>query len=143
MHPRNLPDYLGGWVLMAILLYPSSAWARTRIDLEVESIEVQVPRGVKNENVVITAIVRNNGSETAEQADLKLDLLRNGKRYKSIQDIPVLSHLPRMGSGLSIPVSLGPLPAGHYEAVMKVDPENKIHETEENNNEKRIHFEIA
>ena len=128
---------------MAILLYPSSAWARTRIDLEVESIDVQVPHGVENENVVITAIVRNNGSETAEQVDLKLDLSRDGKRYKSIQDIPVLSHLPQRGSGLSIPISLGPLPPGHYEVVMKADPENKIHETEERNNEKKVHFEIA
>lgn len=141
MYSPNFPGCLGVWSLMAILVYSPSAWAQTRIDLEVVSIAVRLARA-KNENVVITAIVRNNGTETAEQVDLKLDLLKNGKRYKSIEDIPVLSHLPRLGSGLSIPVSLDPLPSGKYEAVMKVDPKNKIHETEEKNNEKSIHFEI-
>lgn len=118
----------------------ASVQAATRIDLEVESVQVRPYQG--DERVEITAGVRNNGSEPATQVYLQLDVKQDGKRVDAIKDIPVLSHLPRSGVGRSIPISLGKMAPGSYDAVVKVDPENVISETNESNNERSVHFNV-
>lgn len=117
--------------------------AQTRIDLQVESLQIQPPRPVPVQPVEVTAIIRNNGSEPAVNFYLALEIKRDGKRVRLIDDIPVLSHLPRSGSGLSIPMSVGNLSAGSYEAVAIVDPNDTIKETNEANNERSIRFQVS
>jgi subtilase family serine protease len=119
-----------------------SVHASTRIDLEVDSAQMGPSRRSANERVEITASVRNNGSEPAENVFLMAEIKKDGKRVKAVKDIPVLAHLPRSGSGQSIPIPIGELPAGSYEAVIFVDPDNAISETDENNNEESIRFNI-
>jgi subtilase family serine protease len=128
--------------LLAILTRAEAVCAQTRVDLEVESVQVGSARLSKNEKVEITASVRNNGSEPAEKVFLQVDVKQDGKRIKAINAIPVLSHLPRLGVGQSIPISLGQLPSGSYESVVMVDPAHLIDETNETNNQRSIRFNV-
>lgn len=128
---------------IAFLITGGVCLAQTRIDLQVESMQIQPPRPVSGQPVEVTATIRNNGSESAENFYLSMEIKRDGRRVRMIDNIPVLSNLPRSGSGLSIPVSMGSLSAGGYEVVVIVDPSDRIKETNEVNNERSIRFQVS
>ena len=117
--------------------------APTRIDLQIESVQLQPPSPAEGKTVTAVAAIRNNGSEPAENFYLSASILKGGKHLKTIQDVPVLSRLPRLGSGLSVPVSLGVLPAGEYQIVVTVDASNAIEETNEGNNSYTKNFRVS
>ena len=112
------------------------------IDLEVESIQIQ-PSGSKAEaSVTAVAVVRNNGSQSAEPFDISISVRQNKKLVRAVQKIPVLSTLPRMGSGKSVPIEIGKLSEGDYEVTAVADPENKLKETNEGNNARSRNFHV-
>ncbi len=117
--------------------------AQTRVDLQVESLKTQPPRPEYGQPVEVTAAIRNNGSEPAENFFLSLEIRRGGKRVRVISNIPALGRLPRLGSGQAIPVSVGILPAGSYEIIAVVDPDDTIAETNEANNERSLQFQVS
>lgn len=125
------------------VLGPGMLWAQTRIDLSVDSAQVNVPRSSQNQKVEITASIRNNGSEAAADADLEVEVFRDGVRVRAFKNVPVLSRLPRNASGQGIPIPLGNLAPGYYEALVRVDPDNRIQETDEVNNVKKISFYVS
>jgi hypothetical protein len=130
-------------IISGFLIAHGVCHAQTRVDLQVEALQIQPSRPVSKQPVEITASIRNNGSEPAENFYLSLEIKRDGKRVRVIDNIPVLSRLPRSGSGLSIPVSVGKLSSGSYEAVATVDPDDTIKETNEVNNERSIRFQVS
>ena len=130
-------------IIMAMPTFVKNAEAQSRIDLVVDSVQVNPSRLSANPKVEVVAVIRNNGSEQVENVSLEVDILKEGKRVKAIKDIPVLAHLPRSGSGQGLPISVGALPVGSYEALVKVDPDNQIPETDEKNNEKKVKFDVS
>ena len=137
--------WIGG-ALCAVCCYPGAhcAFAEpSRIDLEVESIQIQPSRPYSEEPVIMAAVIRNNGSQTAGAFEIAVSVRRDKKQVRSIRKIPVLSTLPRMGSGKSIPVEIGKLPEGDYDVVVTVDPENKLEETHEENNIRIQGFHVS
>ena len=123
------------WVLLFFLLgFAVPLHAATRVDLQIESIQIQPPEPTTVKTVTVVASIRNNGSQAVENGTLSVTLKKDGKKIKTIEDVPVLSSLPRSGAGLSVPLSLGKLQPGDYETVVTVDPGNRIPETNENNN---------
>jgi hypothetical protein len=137
----------GRWVSSSLFLFAACCLflhaepAHASRDLQVESIHIR-PRMGEDEKVEFWASVRNNGSESATEVNLQLDVMQKKKRVKAIKDIPVLSRLPRSGTGQSIPVYIL-LKPGSYDAVIVVDPENKIEETNETNNQKTVSFTVS
>ena len=121
---------------------PSLLAEEGRIDLEIESIQIQPPRPTSEDPITVVSMVRNNGSEFAQNFYVGVAIFQKGKLIKEIDQVPVLSRLPRMGAGLSVPIAIGKLPGGNYEAVVNVDPENQIRETDKKNNQLRKTFQV-
>lgn len=113
------------------------------IDLEVESIQIQPSRPYTGDGVTVVAVIRNNGSQAAGAFEVSVSLRQNEKGIRTIQKIPVLSNLPRMGSGKSVPLEIGKLSEGDYEAAVTVDPENGLQETNEKNNVRTRGFHVS
>ncbi len=134
-------------IMFSLLL--AGAWrcpygySQSRIDLEIVSIQVQTPQLASQRNVAIVATIRNNGSQAVENVSLQVTLKQNGKTLKAIKNIPVLSRLPRLGSSQSLPITLGALEAGQYEIFAIVDPDNQFSETDEENNQRKVNFNVA
>ncbi len=112
------------------------------IDLEVESIQIQPPRARTEDSLTVVAVIRNNGSQSAESFDISLSVRQKGHLVRSILKIPVLSTLPRMGSGKSVPVEIGKLAEGDYEVLITADPEKKLKESNETNNTQSENFHV-
>ncbi len=132
-------------VLLAVCLLvyaPFLFAATTRVDLEVESLQIQPPRPTTEIPTVAVATLRNNGSEPVKNFYVNASLKKGNRRMKTIEDVPVLSQFPRGGSGLSVPVELGKLEAGKYEVTMEVDSGDRIKETNEGNNRRAKRFEV-
>ena len=115
----------------------------SRIDLEIESIQIQPPRPSSKQPVLVAARIRNNGSEPAENLFVSVTLRRGAERIRTIKDVPVLSHLPRMGSGLSESVEIGTLAPGSYEIEMKVYTADPALEPNMNNNSRTNSFQVS
>ena len=124
------------------LLVPAGFGGITRVDLEIQSIQIQPARPTSETPMTAVAMIRNNGSEEASNFDVALSVRRGGKEIKAIESVPVLSHLPRLGTGLSVPVPVGKLLSGETEIVMIVDPQNRIQEADEGNNQKSVTFHV-
>lgn len=107
-------------VFFVLLTALSALGAAVRIDLEVEKVQIRPARPKASDSLTVVAVIRNNGSEMAANCYATLSIHQGQRRIKTIQNIPALSTLPRMGSGLSIPIEVGRLPAGDYEAVIQV-----------------------
>ncbi len=136
-----------GWSAVIIPLMcgvcPWQAWAApSRVDLQIESIHIQPARPTSADTVTAVASIRNNGSEAAEQFDVAMAVTAGGKKVKTIKELPALGRLPRSGSGLSIPLSLGKLPEGEYEVLATVDASGYIQETNEANNQRAKRFQV-
>ena len=120
-----------------ILMHAVSVQAQTesrRIDLRVESVQIQ-PYAPRQENpIAAVASIRNNGSEPVKNVYISFSIRRGGKKVRTIEGIPSLADLPSLGSVQSLPVSIGDLKPGDYEIVITADPDNLISETNENNN---------
>ncbi len=114
----------------------------SRIDLEIESIQLIPYTPNAQQPVQVVARIRNSGTEEANNVYVSYTLWKQGEKIKTVEDIPVLSHLPRMGSGLSEPVSIGMLVAGSYKIEMSVYLASKK-ENNENNNTRAITFRVA
>ncbi len=130
-------------VLGMVPVQPGKVWALTRVDLRVENVSVSTSGTGENQKVEIVPSIRNNGSEAAGNISIQADIKKDGKRVKAIKDIPMLSRLPHGGVGQGVPLSVPGLKPGSYQLTIKVDPDNKIPETNESNNEKTISFTIS
>ena len=129
---------------MCCLMAAYPAFAEfTSIDLEVESIQMQPSRPKAGEPAITVAVVRNNGSQSIGSFDVSVSVRQNKKWVRSIQKIPVLSTLPRMGAGKSIPVEIGKFSEGDYQVAVMADPENKLNETNEENNVRTQDFHVS
>ena len=113
------------------------------IDLEVESVQIQPPRPQAGQPISVAAVIHNNGSQSVVSFDISVTVRQNNKMIYSIHKIPVLSTLPRMGSGKSVPVDIGKFSAGDYEVVVQADPENHFNETNEQNNVRVQGFHVS
>lgn len=113
------------------------------IDLIIESLEIVPIRAVEGMDTVINAEIRNSGSQEVANFLLKASLYQDGKPYRIYEDVPVLSNLPRSGSGLSVPIKLGKLKKGHYILRVVVDSTNQVREESEINNERELIFKVS
>lgn len=112
-------------------------------DLEIESVKVQPERPSASTPVAVIGSIRNNGSVPAGGFYVTLFIHKGSKVVKTIEDVPVLGSLPHQGSGLSVPVNAGRFPEGEYGVVMRVDPENRIQESNEKNNQRVKIFKVG
>ena len=128
--------------MMLCFAFMPAVSAQSRIDLQVESVKIQPDRPQAGRPLIVIGMIRNNGSEPVRDFYTALTLMQKGKKIKTLLDIPVLSELPRAASGLSVPVQVGHLPEGQYEAIMTVDPRNHIEETDEANNVQSVFFQV-
>ena len=112
------------------------------IDLQVESVRVQPARPTSVDQVTVYAILKNSGSEPVSNFYVSVNLYQSGKLLKQVEDIPVLSELPRSGIGLSVPVEIGKFPAGEYKVEVFVDSRNQIVESSDNNNSKAVTLRV-
>ena len=127
-----------------ISLLPNSVTAGpSRIDLEIESIQMQPLHPQAGEPVIVVAVVHNSGSQTVSSAGIGVSVRQGKQLVRAIQNIPVLSALPRMGSGKSLPIDIGNFAKGDYEVMVIADPENKIQEDNEANNTRIQGFHIS
>ena len=133
-----------GLGVMCVLTGACPAFADySSIDLEIESIQVQPPRPKAGIPLTLAAVIRNNGSQSAASFYIAVSVRKSEKLVRAIQQIPVLSTLPRMGSGKSVPVDIGNFPEGDYEVIVTVDPEKKVKETDEENNIRKASFHVS
>src|SRR5690348_12657610 len=72
--------------------------APSRVDLVIESVQVKPPHPAPRQPVNVSASIRNNGSEPAGDISVTATVLQNGEPVRTIEDVPVLSNLPRLGS---------------------------------------------
>ena len=114
-----------------------------RIDLEVESIQIQPGRPHAGEPLTVLAVMRNNGSQSADSFDIAVRVHQGQTLVRAIEKVPVLSSLPRGGVGQSIPVQIGKLPEGDYQVTVEADPENNLTETTEENNARAENFHVS
>jgi hypothetical protein len=114
-----------------------------RVDLQVESVQLQPPVPSAQNPIAAVASIRNNGSASVQNFFMTITIRKAGKTVRVIRNIPSLASLPRSGSGQSIPVSIGLLPPGEYEFIASVDPANAIFETNETNNDWRRFFRVT
>jgi hypothetical protein len=121
---------------------PSAHAQAIPADLVIESIQIQPLRPTAADSVNLIGVVRNSGSVSVENFSVSLSLFKNKKLFKKIQDIPSLVTLPPSGSGLSIPIEVGLLPEGDYQALMVVDEKAKIQESNKQNNTYPFSFHI-
>ena len=121
----------------------ATVYAESRVDLEIESVQIHPARPSSETPILLAASIRNNGSESVGSFTISVSIRQNGKKVRTIRDVPVLSTLPRLGSGLSVPVQIGKLPGGDYEAIAIVDPADRIEETNENNNSQVKTFHVS
>lgn len=129
--------------MLCFLFASTPAAAESWIDLQVESVKVNPVRSAQNQKVEIVTAVRNNGSRPAENIYLRIEIYEGKKRLKTIQEIPVVARLPRSGVSQALPVVIENLSAGSYRAVVTVDPEQQIVESNEDNNEREIDFTMG
>ncbi|MBN1687750.1 MAG: hypothetical protein JW893_01475 [Candidatus Omnitrophica bacterium] len=126
---------LGLCFFIGLILLAGNAIAQTsRIDLVLEDIHIQPSRPHTKANVTAVASIRNDGSETANELYIGVTVKKSDRVFRRIQDIPVLSRLPRSGSGFSLPINLGKYDEGNYIVEIEVDPDDLIKETDESNN---------
>ena len=130
-------------LIVCILLVKTSAAHAALPDLEIESVQIQPDRPSASTPVTVVGSVRNNGSEPAGNFFVTLSLHKSNKVVKTIEEVPVLGSLPQQGSGFSVPVKVGRLPEGEYGAVLIVDPENRIRESNERNNQRTKTFKVG
>lgn len=116
--------------------------ALASVDLQVESVRIQPFRPVSADKITVHAILKNSGSEPVSNFYVSVNLYQSGKLVKQIEDVPVLSELPRSGLGLSVPVEIGSFPEGEYKIEFYVDSRNQIIETSENNNVKSLALRV-
>lgn len=132
---------LGSFFLFGLLISAEVSFA-SRVDLEVDHIQVQPPRLDTTSKIVVSPSIKNKGSEEAEQFNISLTLKQGKRVLKTIPNIPVIGKLPRNGSGISVPVEIGKLPEGEYEAIIVADSDNRISETNEKNNMQTKEFRV-
>lgn len=125
-----------------VLTGAAEAGRKTLIDLEVESIQIQPPQPYSNTEITVVAEIRNNGSESARGLRVRLTLYQGDQTLKTIEEAPVLSRLPRSGTGQSFPVELGLLSPGEYEIEAEIDTVEAIVETNAENNRLRRKFTV-
>lgn len=112
------------------------------VDLQIESVRVQPERPVSSDRITVYAIIKNSGSEPVSNFYVSVNLFQNGKLLKQIEDIPVLSELPRSGVGLSVPVEIGIFSEGEYKIEVLADSRNQIAESTESNNSKAVSLRV-
>ena len=112
------------------------------IDLQVESVRIQPERPAASDRLTVYAIIKNSGSEPVSNFFVSVNVFLNGKLLKQIEDIPVLSELPRSGIGLSVPVEIGNFPEGEYKIEVWVDSRNQITESNDDNNSKTLQLHV-
>lgn len=124
-----------------LLCWPvSSAFAS--VDLQVESVRVQPARPAASDTMTVYAILKNSGSEPVSNFYVSVNVYQSGKLLKQVEDIPVLSELPRSGIGLSVPVEIGDFPEGEYKIEFYADSRNQVMETSEGNNSKAVPLRV-
>ena len=134
-----------GLLVALLFLYPSvPLFSRStpRIDLEIETIQIQPDRPDTGTPVVVVAGIRNLGSEETADFSISVKVRRRDKIVKGFENVPVLSKLPRLGSGLSVPVDIGILEEGRYQIEVAVDPDQRVAESNEDNNRKVRSFRV-
>ncbi len=93
-------------IVFCLFTWQYASTASASIDLTVESIQIQPDRPHVGYPVTVTAVVRNSGSYTVEGFEISVSIRQGKEPIRSISRIPVLSVLPRMGSGKSVPVEI-------------------------------------
>lgn len=127
--------------LMILLCWPVSS-ASASMDLQVESVRIQPARPAASDPMTVYAILKNSGSEPVFNFYVSVNIYQSGKLMKQVEDIPVLSELPRSGIGLSVPVEIGNFQEGEYKIEFFVDSRNQITETSEDNNSKAVPLRV-
>lgn len=129
-------------ILGTVFIRTNDVLAEMWVDLEIDSIRIQPERPDSQEKITAVASIQNVGSEESDFFYVSAKLYAKGKLKRVAEEVPVLSRLPRLGSGLSVPLSLGKLAPGEYEVVMLADSRNSINERNEKNNEEKLTFRV-
>lgn len=140
---RYLRQMRLSWFMVCALFVKTAFLHAALPDLEIESIQIQPDRPSAKTPVTVIGSIRNNGSEPAGNFFVTLSLHKSSKVVKTIEEVPVMGSLPHQGSGLSVPVKVGRLAEGEYGAVLIVDPENRIRESNERNNQRVKTFKVG
>ncbi len=131
--------FLAAIVLLACWRMPA---LYASMDLQIESVRVQPARPVSSDAMTVYAIIKNSGSQPVSNFYVAVNLFQSGKLLKQIEDIPVLSELPRSGIGLSLPVEIGHFSEGEYKVEVFADSRNQIIESNEDNNSKTVSLRV-
>ncbi len=102
--------------------------APTAPDLTVESITVTPEEPVVNETITITAKIANVGNADAGAFNVSLYVNNSSIETKMIESL-------KAGNDTTVSFSWTPTKAGNYTLKVVVDPDNKVSESNEANNE--------